>query len=52
MHPTTPITNPAFRYVPAANTDVMTTFRRAGWVPPSEAKLVAALKPWRMVNRA
>lgn len=38
MTPTTPITNPAFRYVPAAATSVQATWRRFGWTPPSEKR--------------
>lgn len=30
--------NPNWRYVPAADTNIMERFRAMGWVPPSEAK--------------
>lgn len=30
--------NPAWKYVPAAFTNIMERFRAMGWVPPSEAK--------------
>lgn len=36
--PTTPCTDPAFVYTPAAQTDIMKRFRAMGWVPPSELK--------------
>ena len=30
--------NPAWKYIPAASTNIMERFRAMGWVPPSEAK--------------
>lgn len=38
MTPRLPITNPAFRYVPAASTSVQETWKRFGWTPPSQDK--------------
>ena len=38
MIPTIPITNPAFVYRPAANTNVQDIWRKHGWVPPSEVE--------------
>lgn len=32
-----PLHDPRFRYTPAAQTDVTRTWRRQGWVPPTEA---------------
>lgn len=37
MTPTIPIHDPRFRYTPAAKTDITQTWRRYGWVPPTEA---------------
>jgi hypothetical protein len=30
--------NPAWKYVPAASTNILDRFRAMGWVPPSEVK--------------
>ena len=30
--------NPNWKYIPAAQTDIMKRFRAMGWVPPSEKK--------------
>jgi hypothetical protein len=30
--------NPAWKYIPAASTNVLARFKALGWVPPSEAK--------------
>lgn len=30
--------NPKWKYIPAAQTDIMKRFRAMGWVPPSEKK--------------
>jgi hypothetical protein len=38
MTPAVPITNPAFRYIPAAATDVRETWKKFGWTPPSQDK--------------
>ena len=38
VYPTTPITNPAFVYRPAAATDVTIPWRKFGWVPKGEQK--------------
>ncbi len=32
------ILDPLFRYVPSNQTDIRATFRRLGWVAPSERK--------------
>jgi hypothetical protein len=32
------LTDPHRRYTPAAKTDIIETFKRLGWTPPSEAK--------------
>jgi hypothetical protein len=32
------LTDPQRRYTPAAKTDVLKTFKRLGWTPPTEAK--------------
>jgi len=32
------LTNPAFPYVPSANTDVTRTFKRNGWTAPDRNK--------------
>jgi hypothetical protein len=32
------LTDPHRRYTPAAKTDVLKTFKRLGWTPPTEAK--------------
>lgn len=32
------ILNPNWRYIPAAQTDILKRFRDMGWVPPSELK--------------
>lgn len=31
------IYDPRFKYVPAAKTNILNTFRRFGWTPPTEA---------------
>ena len=36
---TAPILDPDWHYTPAAKTDVLETFRKHGWVPPTEQKL-------------
>jgi hypothetical protein len=33
--------NPNWKYIPAAQTDIMKRFRAMGWVPPSERKNAA-----------
>ena len=38
--PTKPITDPGFQYRNAASTDVTLTWRKYGWVPPSEKQSV------------
>ncbi len=43
VKPPIPITNPAFKYVPAANTDVRATFAR---IKAQQAQL----KPWKLIN--
>lgn len=30
--------NPNWKYVPACSTNILETFRRLGWIPPSELK--------------
>ena len=30
--------NPKFKYIPAANTNIAETFKRFGFVPPSQQK--------------
>lgn len=35
------LVDPTFEYVPAAATDVMRTWKKFGWVPPSEQKAKA-----------
>lgn len=32
------MSDPDFVYVPAAKTNVMDSFRKMGWIPPSELK--------------
>jgi len=32
------ITDPNWRYVPSASTDILKRFREMGWIPPSELK--------------
>jgi hypothetical protein len=34
------LSDPRFVYVPAAQTDIGQTWRRAGWVPPSEKRKI------------
>lgn len=36
--PTHSITHPAFKYVPAAKTDITQTWRRFGWTPIEEVQ--------------
>ena len=36
--PSKPITDPAFKYVPAKDTDITQTWKRFGWVPTKEKK--------------
>lgn len=40
IHSTRPtrLLDPRFRYVPANQTDIRATFRRLGWVAPSERR--------------
>ena len=33
-----PLLDPAFKYVGSASTDVQATWRKFGWVPPSEVR--------------
>lgn len=33
-----PLLDPSFKYISSAATDVQATWRRFGWVPPSEIK--------------
>ena len=35
--------NPNWKYIPAAQTDIMKRFRAMGWVPPSEKKMLRKL---------
>lgn len=44
--PPVPITNPAFKYVPAANTDIRALFARVR----AEQAAAKQLKPWSKVN--
>jgi hypothetical protein len=49
LAPATPISNPAFRYTPPEATDVMATFKKHGFVPPSRARqrqMAIALNGW------
>ena len=39
-----PLTRPDFVYVPACRTDISITWRKAGWVPPSEMKQIKEIK--------
>lgn len=38
LQPRPSLLNPAWKYIPAASTNIMERFRAMGWVPPSEAK--------------
>ena len=35
--------DPNWQYTPAAETDILATFKRMGWVPPTEARRRQAL---------
>lgn len=37
MTPAIPLHDPRFQYIPASKTDVQRTWRKYGWVPPTEA---------------
>ena len=32
------VTDPRFKYIPAAHTDILAAFRAMGWVPPSQKR--------------
>jgi hypothetical protein len=32
------ITDPNWKYIPSASTDILKRFREMGWIPPSELK--------------
>ena len=36
--PSQRVTDPDFKYIPQAQTNVQETWKRFGWVPPSEQK--------------
>ena len=37
--PAIPLSDPRFNYKPAAATDVQATWKRFGWVPPSQKEI-------------
>lgn len=39
-----PLNRPDFVYVPACRTDISVTWRKAGWIPPSEMKQIEEIK--------
>jgi hypothetical protein len=41
VEPSIPLTDPKYRYTHSSKTDVVATFKRFGWVPPTEVKAKA-----------
>jgi hypothetical protein len=46
----TSITDPNFVYINNVSTDILRTFRKMGWIPPSELKIIKAAEEAALVK--
>ena len=46
----TSITDPNFVYINNVSTDILKTFRKMGWIPPSELKIIKAAEESALVK--
>ena len=46
----TSITDPNFVYINNVSTDILKTFRKMGWIPPSELKIIKAAEEAALVK--
>ena len=44
------ITDPNFVYINNVSTDILKTFRKMGWIPPSELKIIKAAEESALVK--